>query len=161
MPKSRSPTVQDIRSVSFFSPLPEVMEKIVLSSIKNALLDHYDSYQFGFRPNSSTQCALTSLHNQATIYLDDPCTFGVLIVSYDYSRAFDKLRFDLIIQRMIKCNFPSGAVIWMSDYNRRTQVVRIGEVYSSEVKVSPGVPQGSILGPFLYSFATATCKPTS
>ena len=162
IPKTRTPSVQDIRPISLLPPLAKVMEKVVLSSIKSDILEHYDTNQFGFRPNSSTQCALTSLHNQATIYLDDPFTFGVLIVSYDYSKAFDRLRFDLIIQRLIDCNFPSKVVAWMSDYLKsRTQVVRIGEVQSHVVEITSGVPQGSILGPFLYSFATATYKPIS
>ena len=160
IPKNRTPSIEDIRPISLLSPLSKVMEKIVLSSIKDTLLDNYEKYQFGFRPNSSTQCALLSLHDQTTRYLDDPSTFGVLVISYDYSKAFDRLRFDLIIQRFASCGFPSIVIKWMSDYlKNRTQCVRIGEVESDVVEVTSGVPQGSILGPFLYSFATATYSP--
>ncbi|MEL7309313.1 MAG: hypothetical protein AAGK05_16595 [Pseudomonadota bacterium] len=63
IPKNRSPSVQDIRPISLLSPLAKIMEKVVLSSLKSSLLENYDDNQFGFRPKSSTQCALTSLHN--------------------------------------------------------------------------------------------------
>jgi hypothetical protein len=162
IPKTRNPTIKDIRPISLLPPLAKIMERVVLKSIKCKLLENYDNNQFGFRPNSSTQCALAFLHNQVTDYLDDPSTFGVMIVSYDYSKAFDRLRFDLIIKRMIECKFPSRIIAWMIDYlMQRTQVVRIGEVESRSMQIVSGVPQGSILGPFLYSFATATYCPMS
>ena len=160
IPKSRNPSFQDVRPISLLPPLAKIMERVVLSTIKGKLLENYGMNQFGFRPNSSTQCALAFLHNQVTSYLDDPSTFGVVIISYDYSKAFDRLRPDLIIKRMIECNFSYNIIAWMADYLRnRTQVVRIGEVMSCAVNVTSGVPQGSILGPFLYSFATATYCP--
>ena len=104
--------------------------------------------------------ALLSLHDQATRFLDESSTFGILIISYDYSKAFDKLRFHLIIQRLISCGFSSKVIRWMCDYlKNRSQSACSGEVESDVLEVTSGVPQGSILGPFLYSFATATFSP--
>jgi len=41
---------------------------------------------------------------------------------------------------------------WFKDYvSNRTQSVRIGEVLSNKLDISYGVPQGSILGPILFS----------
>lgn len=105
IPKIRTLSAQVIRPISLLPQLAKVIEKVVLPSIKCDLLGHYDTNQFRFLPNSSTQCALISLYNQATIYLNDHLTFGVLIASHDYSKAFNQLRFDLmIIKRLIDCN---------------------------------------------------------
>ena len=157
VPKVRNPTMADIRPISLLPPLAKIMERVVLSSVKNQLLKNYGTNQFGFRPHSSTQCALTYLHNQVTIYLDDPSTSGVAVIAYDYSKAFDRLRFDLIIQRLVDCDFPPKSIVWIADYlKHRTQIVRVGEAESREINISSGVPQGSVLGPFLFSFATAT-----
>ncbi len=162
IPKTRCPSIEDIRPISLLPPLAKIMERVVLNSIKSQLLENYDSCQFGFRPYSSTQCSLTFLHHCVTSYLDDPSTFGVLIISYDYSKAFDRLRGDIVIRRMIECKFPSKVIAWMMDYlTGRKQYVRIGDVVSRPMEITSGVPQGSILGPFLYAFATATYSPTS
>ena len=160
IPKKSNPSIDDIRPISLLSPPAKILEKIVLKSIKYKLLENYDVNQFGFRPGSSTLSALTALHNHLTYYLDDSSTFGALLISYDYSKAFDRLRCDIIIERLVSCRFPHEIVKWLTDYlNNRTQVVKIGELEGGIVNISSGVPQGSILGPFLYSFATATYHP--
>ena len=91
IPKTRNPNLDDIRPISLLSPPAKILERIVLNSIKDMLLENYDACQFGFRPGSSTQCALVSLHDQITRHLDDSSTFAVLLLSYDYSKAFDRL----------------------------------------------------------------------
>lgn len=162
IPKKRNPSFEDIRPISLLSPLSKIMERIVLGSIKHTLLANYDTHQFGFRPKSSTLCALVSLHDHITATLEESSTFGALVISYDYSKAFDRLRFDLIVRRLVSCGFPPQLIRWVSSYLRnRTQVVRIGETESSIERVTSGVPQGSVLGPFLFSFATATFQPAS
>ena len=85
------------------------------------------------------------------------CSFPMII-----RRPFGKLRSDIVIKRLIECDFPPEAIKWISDYLRdKSQVARIGATESKAVKVSSGVTQGVILGPFLYSFATATYVPQS
>ena len=57
------------------------------------------------------------------------------------------------MKRLIECDFPKQLISWMADYLRnRSQAVRLGVTKSDEVHVLSGVPQGSILGPYLYSF---------
>jgi len=157
IPKSNPPSVNDLRPISLL-PLPgKVLERIVLNSVRDKFLKSYGDDQYGFRPRSSTQCALIALHENLTSYLDDERTCGALIIAYDYSKAFDKLRHDLVIDRMIECGFPQDFILWITSYlSDRLQLTKIGTVASTRAPVTSGVPQGSILGPYLYAMTTGS-----
>ena len=69
--------------------------------------------------------------NNLTRFLDERQTDGVMIVSYDYSKAFDRLRHDLILQALQKHEFPDGFRAWIQSYlTGRMQQVVIGDTHS-------------------------------
>ena len=159
IPKNSTPTLNDLRPISLLRLPAKLLERIVVSSIKTKMLNNYDDCQYGFRPGSSTQCAVIALTDHLTKYLDHPSTCGALIVSYDYSKAFDRLRTDLIVQRLIDCEFPPKCVKWILYYlTARTQHVKVGITRSSAIDITSGVPQGSVIGPYLYALTTATFR---
>ena len=155
VPKIKNPTVDDIRPISVL-PLPvKILEKLVVNSLKFKFLQHFGPQQFGYKPKSSTLSALVSLHEHLTRFLDNPRTLGAMVVTYDYSKAFDRMRNDLTIERLVQCGFPSQFISWVHDYlSNRYQYVRIGNSVSSKIAVTSGVPQGSILGPYLFALTT-------
>jgi len=156
IPKTSSPSLRDLRPISLLRFPAKLLEKCVLASVRERILQHYDSTQFGFRPKSSTQCALVSLHDAMTRFLDDPNTSGAMIIAYDYSKAFDRLRTNLILKRLVACGFPSEFIVWARSYLcGRYQSTQVGTISSSRVKITSGVPQGSILGPYLYALTTS------
>jgi len=82
--------------------------------------------------------------------LDKQGSTGVLIT--DLSKAFDCLDHDLIIAKLYAYGFDYKAVKLIYDYlSCRFQRVRINSSYSSWKEILKGVPQGSILGPLLFS----------
>ena len=71
------------------------------------------------------------------------------------SKAFDSVIHDILIAKLKHLNFSDSAVLWFKSYlSNRFQCVVSDEVKSEFRKLACGVPQGSVLGPLLYSIYT-------
>lgn len=70
----------------------------------------------------------------------------------DMSKAFDSLNHDLLIKKLRHIGLSSQVILWFQSYlSFRYQRVRINSSLSDLLPISTGVPQGSILGPLLFS----------
>ena len=151
VPKVSKPTLNDIRPISILPTPAKLLEILVLRSVKHWFMETFEKDQYGFRPGSSTLCALLSLEEKVSTYLDDRSTAGVVVMSYDLSKAFDKLPHHQIINRLNHLSFPCGFIEWVVSYLcQRSQFVRIGVHASNTTNITSGIPQGSIIGPLLF-----------
>ena len=78
---------------------------------------------------------------------------STLLVALDLSAAFDCIDHNTLLGRLQHTFGLSGVVLdWMRSYlNGRSSFVRLGSSVSDAIDVSVGVPQGSSLGPKLFS----------
>lgn len=145
----------DLRPISILPTVSKILEKIVLKQIVNHVNKHIlPSTQSGFRPGHSTSTALLKITNDITHAMDNSkVTFLILI---DFSKAFDTIHHELLLSKLHFYGFSNGIIQWFRSYlSARTQVVQLHGQFSDEREILKGVPQGSILGPLLFTIYTA------
>ena len=70
----------------------------------------------------------------------------------DLSKAFDSIEHTLLFKKLHAMGVSRKVVNWFKSYlSDRSQSVRIGHILSEARTITHGVPQGSILGPALFS----------
>ena len=144
-----SDDVTNYRPISLLPVFSKILEKIVASQLtafleSNKLLVEN---QHGFRPKLSTETALLKITDKIYNNIDNKKLS--LLILLDLSKAFDSVNHNILINKCIKLNIDPT---WFKEYlSNRKQSVRLKNVLSTPRKVSFGVPQGSILGPILFS----------
>ena len=70
----------------------------------------------------------------------------------DLSKAFDCLSHELLIAKLDAYGYSYNALKLIFSYlSNRSQRVKDNSSYSSWAEIKCGVPQGSIMGPFLFN----------
>jgi hypothetical protein len=158
VPKSSPVSIDKLRPISILNFLSKIMEKAALLFIKDSLLQLVDNEQFAYRPASSTTCAIIKLQDLVLKHLDSPQCNAVSLTFLDLEKAFDSIPHNLLIKKLynLSCNndncLPSGFLLWLQSYLcNRTQSVIYKKVVSDSCDIVSGVPQGSLLGPILFS----------
>jgi hypothetical protein len=93
-----------------------------------------------------SQFARTS-HNRR---LNNGARINAVIIHF--SKAFDLVPPDRLLPKIEASREVTRVVVWIREFRfSRTQRVRVGGQLSEEVRVKSGVPQGSVLGPLLWT----------
>ena len=107
--------------------------------------------------HKAMQSAYKKLHNTETAFLyiqtDIDQHKVVLLLLLDLSASFDAIDHELLINILSSRLGLSGCVLdWFRSYPKnRSQRVKLDNVLSDRTLLRYGVPQGSVLGPILFS----------
>ena len=161
-PKLKKPDLdtelfQSYRPVANITFIAKVIEKSVAIQTydylnENALLP---SFQSAHRPQHSTETALVRVTNDILKALDSRT--DIILVMLDLSATFDTIDHDILLKRLHSYfGFKDTVLTWFKSYLLgRTQFVCIGKSSSTPRDLQFGVPQGSILGPLLFTLYIA------
>ena len=136
------------------SSLP-YLSKIFERSMTNRLINFFDKFnllsssQFGFLKNKSTQDALLNLTDAIYESLNNK-NFHINI-SIDLKKAFDTVNHEILLNKLELYGVRGLGLNWIRSYlYNRKSYVGLSNFESTRRITNIGVPQGSIIGPFLF-----------
>ena len=144
---------KNYRPVSNLPFISKILEKVVAKQLDTHLGTNklQDNLQSAYRSCHSTETALLRVHHDIVSALDK--NHCVALILLDLSAAFDVIDHTILFRRLANSFGITGdALLWFKSYmNNRKQRVAIGSETSDSAVLKYGVPQGSVLGPKIYT----------
>ena len=143
--------------ISNLSTISKIIERLVLSRTTSHVSSspNFNPFQSAYRKHHSTETTLLRIADS----LRNICATGhaAVLVSLDLSATFDTLDHNILIDILNRhFNISDLALSYFRSYlSQRSQFVKMDNFFSSLTSLNSGVPQGSVLGPIVFSLYTS------
>ncbi|KAM9560620.1 bifunctional coenzyme A synthase isoform 1-T1 [Salvelinus alpinus] len=147
--------VNNYRPVSLLSFLSKTLERAVLGQLSCYLSqnDLLDPNQSGFKTSHSTETALLCVTEALRTAKANSLSSALILL--DLSAAFDTVNHQILLSTLSELGISGAAHAWIASYlTGRSYQVAWRESVSAPRALTTGVPQGSVLGPLLFSLYT-------
>ncbi len=152
--------IENYRPVSLLPFIDKTLERVVFNQVSLFLSQNnkLDAKQSGFRSGHSTETALLSVTEALRIAKAD--SKSSVLILLDLSAAFDTVNHQILLSTLSSLDITGIPLCWFESYltGRSFKVAWGGEVSKAHQLVT-GVPQGSVLGPLLFSTYTTSLGP--
>jgi len=157
IPKISHPEqLADLRPISVTPILSRCFERLFVKyhlypAIPNSALTD----QFAFRQTGSTTAALIHFFGNVTRLLE--INSYVRCIYVDFSKAFDMVCHDIVLQKLVNMQSPQYVVNWLANFlTDRTQSVG----HSTRLHITRSILQGSGIGPYLFLVMIDDLQPS-
>ena len=140
------------RPISILPLLGKCIEYFVNQNLMDYINnnDILSDRQFGFRKDNSTTYLMLELFDR--IYSSKEKGNKPAIIFLDIKKAFDTVDHDILLKKLKHYGISGTVYKWFKSYlSNRHQSTKLGKRISAALLILWGVPQGSILGPILFS----------
>ena len=151
--KENSDLYSNYRPITNLLFLSKLIERVVAVRIDEHMIENdlYLDCQFGYRKGHSTESLLIKVFNE----LLSACDISVpsIVILLDLSAAFDTVDHNKLLEILrLEIGIDGIALQWFRSFLKgRKFRTKINQTYSTEVELMFGVPQGSVLGPILFT----------
>ena len=144
--------ISNYRPISLLLVMSKILEKIVNLRLTKFFNKHNILYegQYGFRKNRSSLDAILDLTgNILDGFNKGMYTVGLFL---DMSKAIDSIKHETLFKKMEMYGIRGIALKWLCSYlTDRNIKVLFKNILSNKCSLKFGTPQGSVLGPLIYS----------
>ena len=150
--------LKNYRSVSNLPFLGKLIEWVVSSQVATYVDSNSlgEPLQSAYHHVHSSETALLAVRDSFLRAIDD--RKAVFLVMIDMSAAFDTVDHGILLQRLSDDFGLCGPVHrWFQSYlSKRTSQVCVSGSFSTETQLKYGVPQGSVIGPQVFTYYSHT-----
>ncbi len=139
MPKTSKPScLNDYRPVALTSTVMKVFERLLKKHICSSIPATLDPLQFAYRPNWSTDDAISQVLHSSLTHIDSKNGNYVRLLFIDYSSAFNTIVPAKLAVKLSDLSLNTSLCDWIQDFlTARPQVVKVGQFTSNPEHRSP------------------------